>query len=297
MDVRRWMVIIGLGAAACGGQTRGGARGGELAAGSATVAVAPDPDGDGMRGDADGCADVAEDVDGFEDADGCPDTDNDRDSVPDAADRCPDQPAQRSRAAQEVPDAAVGCPLPGALAFRDGPAGDLDDDGYADTVDACPEAPENFPSKLDGGCTDDGDGCPDGELVLLIDCAIDILAVVNFDAGKATLGPAAVQLLADVARVLVDTVPSMRLAVIGHTDDKEAPALAAARADAVVVHLAAAGVVATRLEARAAGAAQPRVPVAGLGKRAAADARAQNRRVSFEVIDAPRLPGRLRATP
>lgn len=296
MDERRWWLaaVLGLAAVACGGPATVGARGGEPGAGSAVAALEPDPDGDGLRGDVDRCPAAAEDVDGFGDADGCPDTDNDGDGVPDAGDRCPDVPANRSRAAQELGEAAAGCPLPDGRALRDGPADDLDDDGYPDASDACPEWPESFPSNLDGGCTDDGDGCPDGGPVLLIDCAIGILDVISFDAGKPTLDPAAVQVLAEVARTLVDVAPTMRLAVVGHTDDKEAPALAAARADAVVVHLAAAGVAATRLEARAVGATQPRVPVAGKGKRAAADARAQNRRVSFEVIDPPRLPGRRR---
>jgi OOP family OmpA-OmpF porin len=51
---------------------------------------APDPDGDGITGDADRCPDQAEDFDGFQDDDGCPDPDNDGDGIDDARDSCPD---------------------------------------------------------------------------------------------------------------------------------------------------------------------------------------------------------------
>lgn len=52
----------------------------------------PDPDGDGIAGDADKCPNVAEDKDGFEDDDGCPDPDNDKDGIPDLRDKCPNEP-------------------------------------------------------------------------------------------------------------------------------------------------------------------------------------------------------------
>jgi len=51
----------------------------------------PDGDGDGIPDADDGCAEVAEDLDGWEDADGCPDEDNDEDGVVDASDQCPDE--------------------------------------------------------------------------------------------------------------------------------------------------------------------------------------------------------------
>ncbi|TMQ27196.1 MAG: OmpA family protein [Deltaproteobacteria bacterium] len=52
----------------------------------------PDPDGDGITGDADRCPDAPEDFDGWQDADGCPDPDNDGDGIADARDVCPDAP-------------------------------------------------------------------------------------------------------------------------------------------------------------------------------------------------------------
>jgi hypothetical protein len=57
--------------------------------GPQTVPVEFDPDGDGIKGDADKCPNEAEDLDGFEDEDGCPEFDNDHDDIPDAKDRCP----------------------------------------------------------------------------------------------------------------------------------------------------------------------------------------------------------------
>lgn len=98
----------------------------------------PDADGDGIGDELDQCAELAEDLDGFEDSDGCPDFDNDGDGVPDADDRCP-------TALEDLDDHADhdGCP-------------DLDDDrdGVLDTKDACPKEPG--PSASDPKAN----GCP-----------------------------------------------------------------------------------------------------------------------------------------
>ena len=51
-----------------------------------------DRDHDGILDNVDKCPDDPEDKDGFEDQDGCPDPDNDKDGVPDAADKCPNDP-------------------------------------------------------------------------------------------------------------------------------------------------------------------------------------------------------------
>ena len=59
-----------------------------------TVEVAPisDRDGDGIPDALDKCPDDPEDKDSFEDDDGCPDNDNDKDGIPDTADACPNEP-------------------------------------------------------------------------------------------------------------------------------------------------------------------------------------------------------------
>jgi outer membrane protein OmpA-like peptidoglycan-associated protein len=51
-----------------------------------------DRDGDGIPDAVDKCPDEPEDFDGFEDEDGCPDPDNDKDGIPDVADKCPNEP-------------------------------------------------------------------------------------------------------------------------------------------------------------------------------------------------------------
>ncbi len=101
--------------------------------------LAGDPDGDGIRGDADDCPDRPEDLDGFEDGDGCPDVDNDLDGVPDRVDFAPNLPEDFDGFEDE-----------------DGrPDLDNDNDGIADADDLCPDRPEDF----DG--FEDEDGCPD----------------------------------------------------------------------------------------------------------------------------------------
>jgi hypothetical protein len=60
-----------------------------------------DSDGDGVPDAVDKCPNDPEDRDGFQDQDGCPDPDNDGDGVPDDKDNCPDHAG---------PAAASGCP-------------------------------------------------------------------------------------------------------------------------------------------------------------------------------------------
>lgn len=105
------------------------------------VKVVPDSDGDGLRDDVDGCAEEAEDVDGFEDEDGCPDPDNDGDGVLDDEDECPAEAEDADGWRDED-----GCPE------QDD---DRDGDEILDTADACPERAEDRDSF------EDEDGCPD----------------------------------------------------------------------------------------------------------------------------------------
>jgi len=61
---------------------------------TAPAAAAPsaDRDRDGVPDRRDGCAQVAEDCDGWQDDDGCPEPDDDGDQVPDVCDSCPRAP-------------------------------------------------------------------------------------------------------------------------------------------------------------------------------------------------------------
>jgi OOP family OmpA-OmpF porin len=51
-----------------------------------------DNDGDGIPDALDKCPNDPEDKDGFQDEDGCPDPDNDHDGIPDNLDKCPNEP-------------------------------------------------------------------------------------------------------------------------------------------------------------------------------------------------------------
>ncbi|MEZ4365534.1 MAG: hypothetical protein R2939_04500 [Kofleriaceae bacterium] len=183
-----------------------------------TTSAIADRDLDQLADDLDACPDAPEDVDGWDDDDGCPDPDNDGDGVPDVDDLCPFQAGARS-------GDAGGCPIAGGQRFTDGPPGDLDDDGYPDEVDACPEQPETFPSTLDGGCTDDGDGCPDGGGILLVACDVVILERIYFEAGDGQPPSSGLPIIDAIADVLHHN-PGIHLAVVGHTDDAEPRALA-----------------------------------------------------------------------
>ncbi|XXX72789.1 OmpA family protein [Sorangium sp. So ce134] len=97
-----------------------------------------DGDADGIPDESDRCPAKAEVINGLDDKDGCPDelADRDKDRVPDAQDKCPDQPGRVL-----LPE-HYGCP-------------DKDEDGVPDPVDKCIDAPED----TDG--FEDEDGCPD----------------------------------------------------------------------------------------------------------------------------------------
>lgn len=98
-----------------------------------------DADNDGIPDAIDKCPNDPEDKDGFQDEDGCPDFDNDNDGIYDAQDKCPDEPEDKDGFQD-----ADGCP-----------DFDNDADGIPDTLDKCPNEPETV-----NGYKDD-DGCPD----------------------------------------------------------------------------------------------------------------------------------------
>jgi OOP family OmpA-OmpF porin len=119
-----------------------------------TLAWAPDfrdADGDGIPDAEDKCPDQPEDHDGFKDKDGCPDPDNDADNVPDALDKCPNDAEDLDQFQDED-----GCPET-----------DNDGDGIPDLNDPCPNAAEDGKGKRPkDGCPSsaedsDGDGVAD----------------------------------------------------------------------------------------------------------------------------------------
>ena len=248
-----------------------------------------DDDHDGVMNPADQCAGTEqgqsvngsgcaagqrdEDADGVSDAmDQCPNTpagdavntrgcflerDSDGDNVPDKRDRCPRTPAGVSADAN-------GCPIvhPAATSDRDS-----DGDSVPDKRDRCPDT-------LKGEAAD-ANGCP----ILFNKGARNVvLRGVTFLPGRATLTPAAREILRDVASQLVEN-PQYRVQVSGHTDMRGSRAknlrLSLARARTVETFLEANGVPPRQVAAKGFG---PDVPIAS-NKTAAG--RAKNRRVEL----------------
>jgi OOP family OmpA-OmpF porin len=189
--------------------------------------------------------------------------DADGDGVADADDRCPD----RDEDLDGIED-QDGCP-------------DIDDDRdeILDTFDQCRLAAETR-----NGFRDD-DGCPDRlpeELAELIASSDALL----FSGGSARLRSPARRALTRLADLL-DRHDSVRLLIMGHTDDREgagdATRLSQQRAEAVRDFLVGRGVALQRLEVWGGGAAHPR---AGNDS---SRGRTQNRRVTLQILR-PDLP-------
>jgi outer membrane protein OmpA-like peptidoglycan-associated protein len=104
---------------------------------------------------------------------------------------------------------------------------------------------------------------------------------VLFATNSAELTPAAVTLLGEIKRTMIDPHPNGRISIDGHTDDVGADAanqsLSERRARSVVAWLTAQGVAASRMEATGHGETQPKVPNTSDRNRA------QNRRIEITV--------------
>jgi OmpA-OmpF porin, OOP family len=182
--------------------------------------------------------------------------DRDGDGVPDAEDRCPDQPG---------PPELEGCP-------------DRDGDGVPDIDDRCPDQPG--PAQ--------NDGCPPaaGAPVVEIEVERSRLALgdaITFDTGRDTLRPESSRVLDEVGRVLLAHPELRRIRVEGHTDNVGGRAynqdLSARRARAVVGALVQRGVAADRLSFQGYGFDRP------VASNATALGRAKNRRVEFTILE------------
>jgi outer membrane protein OmpA-like peptidoglycan-associated protein len=223
-----------------------------------------DNDLDGIPDSADACPNDAEDHDGFADEDGCPDLDNDADGIPDSQDLCPDHSEDRD-GFQDLD----GCPEP-----------DNDADGVADGRDRCPLDPED----RDG--FDDEDGCPEPgpgrPTVTLSGSRLLMSDRVYFDDQADTLHPMSGPALDALAATMKSLTGHPRVRVEGHTDDSGNPQanidLSYRRARAVVEYLKAAGVPAEQLEYVGRGSSEPLAP------NSSPEGRALNRRVEFVVI-------------
>jgi outer membrane protein OmpA-like peptidoglycan-associated protein len=178
----------------------------------------------------------------------------------------------------EAPPPSPGAPQPG----------DRDDDRLVDTLDECPDQPEDLDDwQDDDGCPDvdndgdrivdvddlcaedpedfdgdeDGDGCPEDDVVAVTEVGIETFEDVFFEFDSAVIDERSYRVLRAVARTILDN-PSLRtIEVGGHTDDRGSAAynrdLSQRRAEAVVAFLVEEGVPEERLAARGYGEDRP----------------------------------------
>ena len=189
------------------------------------------------------------------------DGDLDKDGLTDETDRCP-------LSAEDVDgfEDEDGCPEP-----------DNDHDGIPDAQDKCPFEAETINGK------NDTDGCPDTGVgaVTIQEDKVVINGVIGFKTASATLQPAAMPLLKQVASTLL-AAATISLEIQGHTDDVGNAAgnirLSKRRAEAIRAVLVKNGVNAKRLIATGFGPTRPRATnKTGAG-------REQNRRVEFLIL-------------
>lgn len=247
----------------------------------------PDPDGDGICGDADECPDEPEDFDGHEDEDGCPDDqDTDGDGIVDSMDACIIEPEDRDQYQDND-----GCPEL-----------DNDLDNVADSSDQCvndPEDPDGYEDE--NGCPDDDndgdeiadvqDRCPNEAgvpaeegcplrltAVVIRDDRIEITQQIHFEFDRAVIRSESFYILDEVVTAL-QNFPNITIEVQGHTDARGADAynywLSHDRAQAVRQYLIDHGINNSRLTFRGFGETCP------IEDNRTSAGRAANRRVVF----------------
>lgn len=199
-----------------------------------------------------------------------------------------------------LPGVVVGAALGQMLCWDSGDAQDSDEDGVANSQDACPGTMAgmtvntmgcSLDQDADGdGVMNDSDRCPstpigtkvDDEGCTAIDGLLSVLKNVYFGSGQATIRPDAANVLQRVAKALAGN-NTVRLYVEGHTDGLGSKArnvaLSEQRARAVRDYLVANGVSADRIAGiRGNGATKP------IASNRTEDGRVKNRRVELIVI-------------
>lgn len=258
-----------------------------------------DRDGDRVTDALDACADVAEDVDGFEDVDGCPDPDNDGDGVLDVADGAPMDPedVDAFQDSDGVPDSDND--QDGVLDGVDGaPREPEDRDGFQD-ADGVPEPDNDHDTVLDAADTcplapgrTEENGCPrsirfDAEAGTIL-----ILERVEFATGRDVILDRSFPILEEVRAVLAANPQLTLMRIEGHTDDRGVDArnlqLSRRRASSVERWLTSHEIAASRLQAWGCGELHP------AQTNQTADGRQTNRRVEFHIL-VPAPPGGARA--
>ncbi len=201
-------------------------------------------------------------------------SDRDDDGIPDELDKCPDQPEDKDGFQD-----ADGCPDI-----------DNDGDGVLDIADKCPTEQETRNGF------EDEDGCPDS-VPADVDAIRGTIERLVYAESVTAVPDAAKPSIAKIAKVMA-AHPSIRIVLVGHTDDREAKAFAGkpkkgqpppdiaglaldmsrARAEAVRQALVAAGVASGRIETDGVGAGDP------VADNANARGRRANRRVELKLF-------------
>lgn len=233
-----------------------------------------DADGDGIDDPVDQCVNEA----GVAPT-GCPVLDADQDGVLDANDQCVSEKGIEPTGCPDgdldgFPDRDDKCPaVPGVA--PDGCLVDSDQDGILGADDRCPDQPETKNGF------EDTDGCPD-ELPADVKNFVGVIAGIEFDTNKDAIRNASADVLDRAVAILTD-YPSLRVEIIGHTDDRGAREhnidLSQRRAAAVKNHLVTRGIDPRRIQTRGAGPDEPLVPNTSLV------GRQKNRRIEFRVIE------------
>jgi outer membrane protein OmpA-like peptidoglycan-associated protein len=175
--------------------------------------------------------------------------DRDGDAIPDAQDACPDRPEDVDGFEDDD-----GCP-------------DIDNDfdRVLDIADRCPNTPEIY-----NGFEDD-DGCPD-VVPTDVDALRGTIEGLVYGEGETVVRDSALPSVKKIARTMT-TYPSIRVVLIGHTDDREAKQFATAvedgqpapELDTLSADLSRARAEAVKNALIAAGIPQPRIVVEGKG--------------------------------
>lgn len=200
--------------------------------------------------------------------------DRDDDGIPDSADKCPDRPEDKDGF-----EDADGCPDI-----------DNDNDHVLDIADKCPLQPETM-----NGFEDD-DGCPD-TVPADVDGLKGTIEGLLYAEGETAVRDSAKKSLENIKKVM-DAHPSVKIVLVGHTDDREAKAFAEPPADgkpapdldSLNTDLSRARAEAVRQALVAIGVPQGRIVVDGVGAEEpvadnnSAKGRLANRRVELKLF-------------
>jgi outer membrane protein OmpA-like peptidoglycan-associated protein len=167
-----------------------------------------DRDGDRMYGSRDRCPREAEDRNGYKDSDGCADAedDDDQDKVASSADQCHGPKEDLDGFKDED-----GCPDP-----------DNDGDGLVDSIDMCP----NEAFLYNRAALDDTRGCPPKLRYVRVDEDSHRIVAdppLLFAKGIYDINPGMHPILNEVAELLTQYYPNMRVRIEGHADGFNKP--------------------------------------------------------------------------